>query len=68
MSAVVIVQGVLEGLELVETLIANAAQVSSAIRTAQASGQPVQLSSVIASVTAAENAALAAINSDPNQT
>lgn len=67
MSAVALVEGGLEALELLSTLLSGAAQVSSAITTAQTNGTPLNIAPIQAQVAAAENALLAAISSDPNQ-
>jgi uncharacterized membrane protein len=67
MSAVAIVTGVTEGLQLLSTLLSSASQVSTAIQTAQSTGQPVNLAPIQAQVVAAENAFLAAIAADPNK-
>lgn len=61
MSAAVIVDGLLEGLELVTNLAQAQGAVSSAIQQAQASGTPFDLSAVIAAEQNAENKVLAAI-------
>jgi hypothetical protein len=67
MSAVTLVEGGLEALELIETLLSGAASVSTALTTAQQSGTALNITSIQASVAAAENAVLAAIASDPNK-
>lgn len=67
MSAVMLVEGGLEALQLLTTLLSGASQVSEAITTAQSTGQPVNLAPIQAQVAAAENAVLAAIASDPNK-
>lgn len=61
MSAVTIVSGVLEGLQLLDSLIQSASQVSSAIQTAQTSGQPVDWTSILGAEATAEANVLAAI-------
>jgi hypothetical protein len=66
MSAVMLVQGGLEALNLISTLITNAQAASAALVTAQTNGVPINLAPIQAAVAAAENAALAAINADPN--
>jgi hypothetical protein len=66
MSTVAIVEGVAEGLQLLDTLIQGAASVSTAIQTAQSTGQPVSIVPIQAQVAAAEAAVQAAIASDPN--
>lgn len=66
MSTVMLVEGGLEVLSFIETLISGAQKASAALQTAQANGTPINLASIQADVVTAENAALAAINSDPN--
>lgn len=61
MSAVVIVSGVLEGLQLVEQLAVMMQQASAAITAAQTSGQPVDFSGILGQEETAEAAVLAAI-------
>jgi hypothetical protein len=61
MSAVAIVEGVAEGLQLLDNLIQAASSVSSAVNAAQASGTPLDLSTVLTQEAQAENAVLAAI-------
>jgi hypothetical protein len=61
MSTVAIVSGVLEGLQLLDSLIQSAGQVSAAITTAQASGQPVDWTGILGAEASAEAAVLAAI-------
>jgi hypothetical protein len=61
MSASVVVAGVLEGLQLLDNLIAAASTVSSAVQTAQSTGQPLDLTAVLSDEATAENAVLAAI-------
>lgn len=61
MSAAVIVTGVLEGLQLLDTLLASASQVSSAIQTAQSTGQPLDWTSILGAEASAEANVLAAI-------
>jgi hypothetical protein len=67
MSAVAIVTGVMEGLQLVEALFTAGAQVSQQIQAAQSSGTTLNLTSVVAQVQAAESAVTAAIAADPNK-
>jgi hypothetical protein len=61
MSAVAVVSGVLEGLQLVEALANMAAQASAAITAAQTSGQPVDFSTILGEEQTAEAAVLTAI-------
>lgn len=61
MSAAVIVSGVLEGLQLLDSLIQSASQVSAAIQTAQTSGQPVDWTGILGAEATAEASVLAAI-------
>lgn len=61
MSAAVIVEGVFEGLQLLDNLVQGAASVSAGLKQAQASGQPFDLSAVLSAEAQAENAVLAAI-------
>jgi|HubBroStandDraft_1064217.scaffolds.fasta_scaffold104291_5 hypothetical protein len=61
MSAAVIVSGVAEGLQLLTNLFAAGQQVSSAIQNAQATGTPLNLTSVLSAEAQAEVAELAAI-------
>ena len=61
MSAAVIVDGVLEGLQLLDTLLASASQVSSAIKTAQSTGQPLDWTGILGAEATAEANVLAAI-------
>lgn len=61
MSAAVVVSGVLEGLQLLDNLVQAASTVSSAINTAQSSGQPLDLNTILSQEAQAENAVLAAI-------
>lgn len=65
MSAVMLVEGGLEALQLLTQLLSSASQVSTAISTAQANGTPLQIAPIQADVAAAENAVLAAIAADP---
>jgi hypothetical protein len=57
----VIVEGVAEGIQLLDNLIQAAGSVSSAIKTAQANGKPLDLSTVLSQEAQAENAVIAAI-------
>lgn len=61
MSAAVIVSGVLEGLQLLDSLIASASQVSSAIQAAQKTGQPLDWTGILGAEATAEASVLAAI-------
>jgi hypothetical protein len=61
MSAVTIVDGVLEGIELLDNLAQASATVSAAVLAAQKSGQAVDWSSILSAEATAENAVLAAI-------
>ena len=61
MSAVTIVEGALEALELIENLTTAAATVSSAVRTAQANGTAVDMTEILSEENAAENQVLAAL-------
>lgn len=61
MSVPVIVDGVLEGLQLLNSLIQSASQVSAAIQTAQTSGQPVDWTGILGAEATAEANVLAAI-------
>lgn len=61
MSAIAIVEGVAEGIQLLDNLIQAASTVSNAVSTAQASGKPLDLSAVLTDEAQAENAVLAAI-------
>jgi hypothetical protein len=61
MSAVAIVGGVLEGLQLIETLAGMMQQASAAITAAQAAGTPVDFTGILGEEDTAEAAALAAI-------
>lgn len=61
MSAVAIVSGVVEGLQLLDNLIAASSAVSSAVLAAQQSGQPVDWSTILGDEGTAEAAVLAAI-------
>jgi hypothetical protein len=61
MSAAIIVSGVLEGLQLLDSLIQSASTVSTAIQAAQASGQPVDWTGILGAEATAESNVLAAI-------
>lgn len=61
MSTVAIVSGVLEGLQLLDQLLQAAGTVSSAIQTAQTTGQPVDWTSILGAEATAEANVLAAI-------
>lgn len=61
MSTVAIVGGVLEGLQLLDSLLQSAATVSAAVQAAQASGQPVNWATILAQESQAEANLLAAI-------
>jgi len=61
MSAAVIVEGVAEGLELLDNLVQAASSVSTAVKAAQASGTPLDWTTVLSAEATAENAVLAAI-------
>lgn len=61
MSAIAIVDGVLEGLQLVQSLTAAAASASAAISAAQASGKPVDFTGILGAIDTDEAAVLAAI-------
>lgn len=61
MGAAVIVSGVLEGLQLLDSLLASASTVSTAIQAAQASGAPLDWTSILSGEANAETAVLAAI-------
>ncbi len=61
MSAVAIVSGVVEGLQLLDQLIQAASTVSTAVQAAQASGQPVNWTTILGAEATAEANVLAAI-------
>ncbi len=61
MSAVTIVSGVVEGLQLVENLASMLAQASAAIVTAQSSGKPVDFTGILGDIDTDEAAVLASI-------
>jgi hypothetical protein len=61
MSAVTIVTGVLEGLQLLDQLIQACGAVSTAIQTAQSSGQPLNWTTILGAEASAEAKVLAAI-------
>jgi hypothetical protein len=53
--------GVMEGLQLLDNLVHAAGTVSTAVKTAQTTGQPLDLSTILTEEAQAENAVLAAI-------
>jgi hypothetical protein len=61
MSAAIIVSGVLEGLQLIDSLLSAASNASTAIQTAQASGKPVDFTGILGAIDTDEAAVLAAI-------
>jgi len=61
MSAVVLVEGVAEALQMLDNLIQAASSTSAAINQAQSSGKPLDLSVILSEEAQAENAVLAAI-------
>lgn len=61
MSAAVIVSGVLEGLQLINSLLTAASSASAAIQAAQASGKPVDFTGILGAIDTDESAVLAAI-------
>jgi hypothetical protein len=61
MSAVAIVGGVLEGIQLLDSLIQSASTVSAAVKTAQTTGQPVDWTTILGDEGTAEASVLAAI-------
>lgn len=61
MSAALIVSGALEGLQLLDSLIQSASTVSTAIQTAQSTGQPVDWTGILGAESTAEANVLAAI-------
>lgn len=61
MAAVTIVEGALEGLQLLSNLLAAANTVNAAILEAQTSGKPVDWTSILGDEGTAEAAVLAAI-------
>jgi hypothetical protein len=61
MSAVAVVSGVLEGIQLVEALANMLSQASAAISTAQTSGTPVDFTGILGQEATAEAAVVAAI-------
>lgn len=63
MSAVTIVDGVLEGLQLLDSLLSSASQVSSAIQTAQKTGAPLDWTGILGAEASAEQSVLSAIAS-----
>lgn len=62
MSAVAIVNGVLEGLTLANDLMQAAAQVSAAVLVAQQTGKPVDWSTIVGAEDTAESRVLNAID------
>jgi len=62
MSALPVIVDIAEGLELLDNLISAASQVSSAVQAAQATGSPVDLTTVLGAEASAENNVLAAIS------
>jgi hypothetical protein len=62
MSTVAIVSGVVEGLQLLDQLLQAASTVSTAVQTAQASGQPVDWTTILGAEASAEANVLAAIS------
>jgi hypothetical protein len=62
MSAVAIVSGVVEGLQLLDQLIQAAGTVSTAIQLAQSTGQPVNWTTILGAEATAEANVLAAIS------
>jgi hypothetical protein len=60
MSAV-IVEGVLEGVQLLDSLIQAASTVSTAVKAAQTTGQPVDWTTILGDEGTAEQAVLASI-------
>ena len=64
MSAAIVVSGLLEGLQLIENLASALSTVSGAVKAAQSSGTPLDLSAtgpILSAEATAENAVLAAI-------
>lgn len=61
MSAAVIVSGVLEGLQLIDSLLTAASSASTAIQAAQASGKPVDFTGILGAIDTDEAAVLSAI-------
>jgi len=61
MSAVVIVEGVVEGLQLLTSLSTTIAAVSTAVQAAQAAGAPVDWSGILGAENTAEADVLASI-------
>jgi phage tail sheath gpL-like len=61
MSAVAIVAGATEGIQLLSNLFAAGSQVSAAIQKAQASNTPLDLTTILSAEAQAEVAELAAI-------
>ncbi len=61
MSAVAIIGGVAEGIELLENIFAAGSTVTAAIKSAQATGTPLDLTTILSAEAQAELAELAAI-------
>jgi hypothetical protein len=61
MSALTIVDGVLEGLQLIQQASSTITQVSTAIQTAQNTGQPVDWTGILGTENTVEAALLSAI-------
>jgi hypothetical protein len=61
MGATVIVSGLLEGLQLVTSLSQAASAASKAVQDAQTTGQPVDFTGILGSISTHETAVLAAI-------
>ena len=61
MSAIAIVGGALEGIQLIEELASMLQQASAAVSAAQAAGTPVDFSGILGEEETAEAAVLAAI-------
>jgi hypothetical protein len=61
MTVGIIVDGVMEGLEFLDNLLSAASTVSSAIQTAQTTGQPLNWTEILSDEATAENSVLAAI-------
>lgn len=61
MSTVAIVSGVLEGLQLAQSLAAALQSVQGAVLTAQTTGKPVDFTGILAAIDTDEAALLAAI-------
>lgn len=61
MSAIIVVDGLLEGLQLITNLLDAASAASKAIQEAQSTGQPVDFTGILGSIDTHEAALLAAI-------